>query len=70
MTTRAAIATPETDAALCKRFRKLGNRARRNDAAREDCPYNGMIKFWWLEGWDGLHGEIQPADAPTGDDRS
>lgn len=52
---KIALATPQTDSALRRKYRKLGMRARRNDVSREECPYSGLIGKWWLEGWDGVY---------------
>lgn len=52
MKIRALIATPHTDAVLRKRYWKLGAKAHADGVKREDCPCDGMIKGWWLEGWD------------------
>lgn len=51
---KAMIATPESDARLRKLFRRDGASARRAGVKREDCPVDGLIKQWWLEGWDGM----------------
>ncbi len=50
---RAAIATPATDKALRKRYQRLGAKAHDAGVKREDCPVDGLIKQWWLDGWDG-----------------
>ena len=52
MEARPLIATPQTDAILRKRYWKLGAKAQAEGVKREACPCNGMIKGWWLEGWD------------------
>jgi hypothetical protein len=55
------VATQETDAELRKKYRTLGNRARRNSVRRDECPYDGLVAKWWLEGWDGVAPEIAKA---------
>jgi hypothetical protein len=55
MIARASIATPESDAKLRRKYRRLGNRARLNGVKREDCPVDGLIAQWWREGWDGIY---------------
>lgn len=52
METRAAIATPETDAELRMQYCEMGKIARRSGQNRSDCPVNGLIGNWWREGWD------------------
>lgn len=49
---KAAIATPETDVALAREYRTKGATAKKRGTLREACPYDGLIKRWWLEGWD------------------
>lgn len=46
------IATPETDLKLAIEYHKKGSDAYYDGVNREDCPFDGMIKVWWLEGWD------------------
>lgn len=65
MTIKALVATPQSDAALRKKFRARGYLARRNDVKREECPHDGLIAKWWLEGWDGVYAE--PPQALTAD---
>lgn len=47
------IATPESDAELAREWRARGARDREKGVRREDCPVQGLIANWWLEGYDG-----------------
>lgn len=58
---RPAIATPKTDAKLRRRYRQQGADAKRAGLSRDICPFDGMIKTWWQEGWDGEPPEIAKA---------
>ncbi len=51
---KSLLATPKTDARLRKRFRTLGMKARELGVERDDCPYDGLLKVWWTEGWAGV----------------
>lgn len=56
----AAIATPETDAALSVHERAVGALAKAHGQARESCPWTGGVcRQFWLEGYDGA---LSPAD--------
>ena len=54
MIARASVATPKTDAVLREKYRRMGADAKKAGIKREDCPVDGLIKFWWQEGWDGV----------------
>ena len=58
MVASSLIATPETDAKLRREFRQKGADAKKAGVKWEDCPYDGMIKLWWREGWDGMPATI------------
>ena len=58
-TAKIGLATPENQRDLARRYRAEGRAARAAGKPRDDCQLNGLVRQWWLEGWDGR----QPDDA-------
>jgi ribosome modulation factor len=50
----AKPATPESDALLAEEYRDKGLTAWLRKESRDSCPYDGLLKMWWLEGYDTL----------------
>jgi hypothetical protein len=46
-------ATQESDDKLRSIYRMKGKEAREDGVARDACPVDGLLKYWWVEGWDG-----------------
>ena len=55
------VATAESDAKLRRKYWQEGADAKAAGVKREDCPVDGLIKGWWLAGWDGERLEIARA---------
>jgi len=55
----ASIATPQTDAALQRRYSAMGRAAFKAGAARQ-CRMdpNSMLAAFWFQGWDEASAEI------------
>ena len=52
---RIAIATPETDAKLAKKYNKMGVKAKlKGEPRKSPCCPGSMIDGWWLEGYDSI----------------
>lgn len=55
----ASVATPQTDAALRKRYSAMGRKAFEAGASRQ-CRFDpqSMLAAFWFEGWDAALAEV------------